>query len=203
MPPHGFQRDGSRRTTIPCFRPVVIMSTRFRVWPCGLQSVRPPIHKQVVEFNSHLCGCEPPVVRCCAHQFCIRHRVAFLQKATELRPQRLRVPSETGQPERPGECFKLVLPEPAVTAFDWEGERIEGLPTPVIDVETTRFRIVRNHQKQQRTFGEVQPPGNPCLSSCCETQNGSILIQLFQTKIPLMQDISDAYLLHTELLFLF
>jgi hypothetical protein len=85
------------------------------------------------------------------------------------------------------------------STLDRQAQRVECLSGAVIDVETTGLRIVRDHQHQERPFGEVQPTGDSRLGPLGKSQDRLILVQSLQSKILQTQDVIDFYCVHTDL----
>src|SRR2546430_1349732 len=95
-------------------------------------------------------------------------------------PERLWVLCKGPQSKLLAQAVELVFPESTKSAFDWQPQRVERLSPAVVDVEPTRFRIVRYHQHQERSLGKVQPTGDSRLGSLGEPEDGLILVKSLQ-----------------------
>src|SRR5262245_7679325 len=60
--------------------------------------------------------------------------------------------------------------------------------TLLVDVEGSGFAVPRNHEKQERTLGEIEPAHQLGFRLLGKTDDGSVLIEPLQTEIPQVQD---------------
>src|ERR1051326_3794885 len=115
-------------------------------------------------------------------------------------PERLWILCKCLQAKLLAQAVELVFPKSTESACDWQPQRVECFSPAVVDVEPTRFRVVRYHQHQQRPFGEIHPAGDSRLGPLGESQDRLILVQPLQSKVLQTQDVIDFYCVHTDLL---
>src|SRR5215472_8161616 len=117
-----------------------------------------------------------------------------------LGPERLWILCKCLQAKLLAQPVELVFTESPESAFDWQPQRVERLSPAVVDVEPTRFRIVRYHQQQERSLSKVQPTGDSRLGPPGESEDGLIFVEPLQTKILQTQDVVDLHCVHKDLL---
>src|SRR5579871_5175517 len=115
-------------------------------------------------------------------------------------PERLWILCKCLQAKLLAQAVELVFSKSTESAFDWQPQRVECFSPAVVDVEPTRFRVVRYHQHQERSLGEVQPTGDSRLGTLSEPEDGLILVKPLQTQILQTQDVIDLHCVHKDLL---
>src|SRR5215831_10350065 len=113
-----------------------------------------------------------------------------------LGPQDPRITRKCNEVKGFRERFELLFAKAAVTLLDRQRERIEGGPVAVVDVEGSGFAVPRNHEKQERTLGEIEPANQLGFRLMGKADDGSVLFEPLQTQILQVQDGVNGNLRH-------
>src|SRR5215471_10097021 len=98
-----------------------------------------------------------------------------------LGPERLWILCKCLQAKLLAQAVELVFPESTESAFDRQPQRVKCLSPAIVDVEPTGFRVVGDHEHQERPLGEVQPTSDSRLGSLGEPEDRLIFVKPLQT----------------------